>query len=231
MKNPLLYILVILAITLVACMKERGTYNHIKINEIYIDTIRPVTVQLGGKLEITPEISQSIEEGEDNLEYVWYWYKFGFTQSDTLSRERNLDITVPMRTDLGSYTTVFKVYDKNTGVSSKWTFNVTVTAAAAEGVLVLSNLDGNAELGILNTAKNYVGSLYYDANGEHPGKNPVYVGFTKVNAVPYLNAILIMCDDGNGGVVAHHMDFVKKYDYKKYFFVPPSNIKPQRYYN
>jgi hypothetical protein len=52
-----------------------------------------------------------------------------------------------------------------------------------------------------------------------------------VNAVPYLNGIIIMCDDGNGGVVANNLDFQKMYDYRKFFFVEPGIIKPQRYYN
>ncbi len=214
-----------------SCMKEKGTYDHQVINEINIDTIASKTVQLGGLLSIEPEISQTIENSQENLEYVWYWYKFGFTKVDTLGTDKNLNFTVPMRTDLGAYTTVLKIFDKKSGVFFKKVFQVTVTAAAAEGVLVLSNLDGNAEVGILNTARNFVGNLYHNANGSHPGKNPVHIGFIKVNAVPYLNGIIIMCDDQEGGVIAHHMDFVKQYDYKKFFFVPPGTVKPQRYYN
>ncbi len=216
------------------CMKEQGSYQHKSVNEVVIDTadlVKQKTVQLGAKLIITPTIDQTLEATEDNLEYVWYWYKFGFIHGDTISRSRNLEFTVPMRTDLGVYTTVFKAYDKKTGIYSKRTFNVNVTASASEGVLVLSNLDGNAELGILNIANNYIGSLYYDANGANPGKNPVSIGFIKTNAVPYLNGMVILCDDSEGGKVAHHLDFMKLYDYRKFFFVPPSIIKPQRYYN
>src|SRR5690606_28748408 len=91
--------------------------------------------------------------------------------------------------------------------------------------------DGEAEVGILNSARNYIGGLYSEANGASPGRNPVSIGMIKVNAVPYLNGIIIMCDDGNGGVVANNLDFRKMYDYKKFFFVAPDAIKPQRYYN
>lgn len=229
-----IYLPIILSLLLVCCMKEKGTYIHKDINEVVIDTAgfsKQKIVQLGEKLMLNPVLDQTMENGEDNLEYVWYWYKFGFVEADTLSRSRNLEYTVPMRTALGVYTTVFKAYDKNTGVFSKITVNVNVTASASEGVLVLSDVGGNAEVGLLNIADNYIGNLYHDANGAYAGKNPVSIGFTKTNAVPYLNSMIIMCDDPTGGKIAHHLDFEKLYDYKKNFFVAPTVIKPQRYYN
>ncbi|PKO99830.1 MAG: hypothetical protein CVU13_04705 [Bacteroidetes bacterium HGW-Bacteroidetes-8] len=227
-----LYIIIgLLSLMFYSCKKELGTYDRLDVNKVIIDTILTRTIQLGDTLRIIPEIAQTLEKSEDNLEYSWYWYKFGFTEVDTLSKERNLNYKIPISTSLGSYTTICKVTDKKTGLFGKWMFTVNVAAANAEGVLVLSNLDGNAELGLLNLMKNYIGGLYYEANGSHPGQNPVSVGFTKVNAVPYLNSIIIMCDDEKGGVVTNHMDFIKMYDYKKYFFVAPSVIKPQRYYN
>jgi len=234
-KNKLtLFLPLLLSFFLVCCMKEKGTYIHKEINEVEIDTagfVAQITVQLGQQLLLTPQLKQTQEQDEGNLEYVWYWYKFGFVQADTLGNTRDLKYTVPMGTSLGQYTTVFKVYDKKTGVFSKEIVNVNVTAAASEGVLVLSDLNGDAEVGIVNIARNYIGSLYYEANGSHPGKNPVSIGFIKTNAVPYLNAVVIMCDDQEGGAITHHMDFVKTYDYKKFFFVQPEVIKPQRYYN
>lgn len=232
--KSVLFFPLLLTLLLVCCMKEKGTYIHKEINEVLIDTVGFVgqkTIQLGDTLKLTPSFSQTLENDENNLEYVWYWYKFGFVHSDTLSNSRNISYKVPLNTDLGTYFLVYKVYDKNTGVYSKTTVNVKVTASASEGVLILSDLDGNADVGLLNIAKNYVGDLYYTANGAYAGKNPVSIGFIKTNAVPYLNGMVIMCDDQVGGKIAHQLNFMKLYDYKKFFFVPPTIIKPQRYYN
>lgn len=231
MKKQLLFIVITLSLFYISCMKEKGSYNHVAINHITIDTITTQTIEWGKVLSVSPRITQTQQADEDNLEYVWYWYKFGFTRADTLSRSRDLEYVVPNGTELGTYTTVCKVFDKNTGVFSKWMFNVNVTSAAAQGVLVLSSIDGQAEVGILNSARNYIGNLYNDANGGSPGRNPVCIGMIKTNAVPYLNGIIIMCDDEKGGVIANNLDFQKTYDYKKFFFVAPETIKPQRYYN
>ena len=226
------FIIIILSVFSFSCKKDLGTYDRYELNEITLDTLNSVEIQIGDTLQISSQIVQSLEESEENLEFAWYWYLGGYAlESDTLSKERDLNFILPLSTSLGTYTMIYKVTDKNTGLYSKRTFSVIVKAATSEGVLVLSNLDGNAELGILNTIRNYKGSLYYDANNSHPGQNPVSVGFIKTNAVPYLNAVVILCDDGNGGAITHHMDFKKTYDYKKFFFVPPSVIKPQRYYN
>lgn len=230
-RKIVLFAVTMLVIATFSCMKEKGTYDHQVINVVKIDTIKTKTVVLGAELQIEPVISQTLETGEDNLSYVWLWYKSGFVNADTLAFTRNLNYKIPIRTALGTYFTVLKVFDKKTGVFSKFTFNTIVTAPAAEGVLVLSDLNGDAEVGILNAARDYIGSLYYDANGSHPGKNPKSIGMIKVNSVPYLNGIIIMCDDGQGGVVANNIDFVKSYDYKKFFFVQPDVVKPQRYYN
>lgn len=226
------FIIIILSVIFSSCKKDLGTYERHELNEVIIDTMNSINVQIGDTLKISSEISQTLEKTDENLAYSWCWYLGGYaTAADTLSKEKDLNFYLPMSTSLGTYTMIYKVTDKNTGLFSKKTFSVIVKAATSEGVLVLSNLDGNAELGLVNTLRNYKGSLYFDANNSHPGQNPAWVGFIKTNAVPYLNAIVIFCDDGNGGAITHHMDFKKTYDFKKFFFVPPSVIKPQSYYN
>src|SRR5690606_17119397 len=143
-----------------ACMKEQGTYDYMKINEIKIDTILSHTIEVGDTLKIDPTFTQTMPVSDDSLEFVWYWYKFGYNQTDTLSTERTLKYTVPFTTELGTYFTVLQIKDKRTGVFYKRNFNVSIVSSSTEGVLVLSEVDGFAEVGMLNSANNYVGGLY-----------------------------------------------------------------------
>lgn len=84
------------------------------------------------KLSITPTITSSF--GDDDLEYLWTYYLTSkgmesyydastntttFPKADTLSHDRNLDMSVDLPD--GQYTLIYTVKSKSTGYTvSKW---------------------------------------------------------------------------------------------------------------
>lgn len=98
MKKYLLLMMVVsTALLCTSCMEELGTYEYVDVNEIKIDSIKGQSITQYDTLHIVPTITQSENISEENLEYLWYWYKAGAGENakiDTLGFDRNLNYYV-----------------------------------------------------------------------------------------------------------------------------------------
>ena len=98
MKKYLLLMTVVLAaLSFTSCMEELGSYEYMDANEIKIDSIKGQSITQYDTLRIVPTITQSRNTSEENLEYLWYWYKSGAGENakiDTLGFDRNLNYYV-----------------------------------------------------------------------------------------------------------------------------------------
>ena len=110
------------------------------------------TIEIYHQLEVEPKISFSGKETP--LEYCWYRYTNNDLEVDTLSLEEKLVYNVNL--SVGNYTIYLKVTDKETGLSSKSNFTLSVTGKFDKGLMVLGEVDGIPNLVFLNTAGNLV---------------------------------------------------------------------------
>lgn len=117
------------------------------------------------KLSITPTITSSF--GDDDLEYLWTYYLASkgmesyydastntttYPKADTLSHDRNLDMSVGLPD--GQYTLIYTVKSKSTGYSQQVVTTLSTASALADGYYVLKeNGDGNTDLDLYNPTK------------------------------------------------------------------------------
>lgn len=224
MKNNIL-LLFLLPFLCMGCMDEKGNYDYDPINSIQIDSLKSYYSVTQFEIpDIVPYLSQTMQEGEENLEFLWLLTNG--QDVDTLSRHRNLD--EPVTVAPGRYfQTMYYVIDKNTGIYSKYNFTLDVTSALGEGLLVLSNLDGQANLSYIRDGE-VVKDL--ERNWGGIGKDPVGVFFH--NKSYYGPAyISIACRDEEGGIVLDGVTMEKAMAYKDFYHVALESPKPMSYQN
>lgn len=227
MKRYLFILLCSLIAMLTSCMEELGNYDYTNVNTVTIDSIKSTNITQFDTLRIHPTITQTLEENEDNLEYLWYWFKTGDEKRiiDTLSYDRDLIFYVAA--EPGLYSARLKVTDKKTGLFSRKEFDVSIESDNS-GVLILSNLNGKANLSVLNFARLYFQDVYYASNGEYAGENPIAVVDVDHEQTD-MHYVIIMCKDSRGGVVADPAIFRKDGDFSSLFYGAPKTIDPQGY--
>lgn len=224
MKKFILFVL-LLPCVWVACMEDKGTYDYVEINEITIDTVNDQTVEVYDTLNVTPEVSCSLPGAE--LEYCWYRYVNDNLKVDTLSEDKQLAYKVALR--VGSYDIYLKVTDANTGLSAKTMFKLSVVGKFSTGLMILGEEDGETNMVFINNAGNVV-QLYDSENSAALGRHPVQIADASTSQIADIKDMLLLCDDGKGGVTLRNEDFSKALDYSELFFVAPSVIRPQAYY-
>lgn len=210
-----------------SCMKELGNYEYTEINEIKIDSIKGYRVTQFDTLKILPTITQSLETDEGDLEYLWYWYKANDEKRiiDTIGYSKNLAFYVAAQP--GLYAARLKITDKRNGLFARKAFDVSVEADNS-GILILSDLNGKANLSILNFADLFFQDVYYAANGEYAGSHPVAIADIDHEA-KHIHDIVIMCKDQAGGVVADPNTFQKVNSYAEMFYTAPLTPNPDIY--
>ena len=94
MKN-IVYIVISLLLT--ACYEDKGNYDYQEVNTLAISLEDLYPVHLNDTVfTLTPELSQSLSQNEDNLEFIWLHSTlneamWGHKQYDTVSMERTLN--------------------------------------------------------------------------------------------------------------------------------------------
>lgn len=224
MKNKIL-LCCLLSLLGIGCMQEKGNYDYHPVNTVLIDSLETYyAVTQFESPDIIPYLSQTLGEGEENLEFLWTLTNG--QEVDTLSRHRNLDepIVVPP----GRYfQTMYYVTDKNTGIFTSYNFTLDVNSALGEGLLVLSDLEGEANLTYIREGE-VISDLEKQWGGI--GKNPVGVYF---HPKSYYGPayISITCQDEQGGIVLDGVTMEKAMTYKDFYHVPVKTPRPMSYQN
>lgn len=225
-------IYIIAALTIFhGCVSDNTNEDFKVLNEAAISGIEDnySEVFVDEKLCIYPTVTTTLNDDSD-FDYFWIAYdKNTYYDADTLSREKNLDITVSLTP--GEHTMKFKAVDKSTEIFYEKEFTVNVVNEYTNGLLILSDNDGEAVLNFWIPGKDAVQTdLYSKFNDDGPiGENPKRVYFNK-----YTNEasceVLVMCQDGAGGKVLNSTTMVKEREYKDFFMSEPERIVPQAYY-
>ena len=144
----------------------------------------------------------------------------------TLSLEEKLVYNVNL--SVGNYTIYLKVTDKETGLSSKSNFTLSVTGKFDKGLMVLGEVDGIPNLVFLNTAGNLV-EVYGADNGHELGTHPVIVADASTTQIMKLKDMLIL-NGTSGGVTLNNADLTVSSTFEDLFYITPQVINPQAYY-
>ena len=149
--------MIFIACSLSACLEYKGNDIYVELNDLMIGEIRDTTVEQFTRLKIIPDLTtRNGDFNSENYDYLWHMYKTynginNPVESDTLSFEKDLNVEITSIPE--QYTLVFEVTDKETGVQyfSKET-QVTVINSYSAGMLVLSEVNGDANLAFVNVA-------------------------------------------------------------------------------
>ncbi len=149
--------------------------------------------------------------------------------ADTLSHDKDLNVKINLFP--GKHTMVFKAVDNTTGIFYKKQFTINVVNEFTNGIMLLYEKDGNAELGFWSEDRDKVINDIYGKlnNGDIIGQHPQRVYFNKYTSEP-ANEVLILCQDQKGGLFMNATTMQKARDYKDFFIATPDEIKPQAYF-
>ena len=227
-------LLCFVACLLASCLEDKGNDLYIELNDVTIGKIRDTTVEQFTRLKIEPEITtRSGEFKAEDYTYLWYMYTtYGMsslTSADTLSLEKNLDTEITCIP--GDYSLVFKVMDKETGITytTEYATSVTVINSYSKGMMALSSEDGEASVTFVNTVGTVTENAYKKVNGEAAGKNPTGIRYITGMISEAEEMIVIMTDDEKGGTVVKPLDMSYVMDFKDMFYIQPEVIKPQSF--
>jgi len=225
-----IYTILLIILFAGSCVKDDSNTELVKLNTVAISGIADkLTTYMDTALSIKPTISTSLND-ETNLSFIWYIY--GSSQqgpADTLAKVKNLSVIIP---NPGTYTLVFKVIDKPTGVFYKYESALTVMNDLTTGLMILAETNGKAKLHFLNTANGkYFSDVYLKRNNEELGSKPVSI--TVQNMASTNQEIVILCKDNRGGVFTDITSFTKMRELKASFYTSPfdgnSEINVQAY--
>lgn len=216
-----------LSLVMYSCYEDQGNYSYQPVNEIMVKGIPPtVTVTQFSTLSLVPSLEHSLIEEAGDLEYLWYVSREN-GQVDTLSQELNMNM--PVNLYPGTYKACFVVVQKAFGIFSKVPFQLVVEGQFGQGLLVLSEFGGYADLTYWERSGTVIEDVYGKVNGgEHLGTHPYKVCYMFKGY--YLPAfITVMCQDGQGGCALSPVDFTKFRDYAGLFYQAPEQLKPEGY--
>ncbi len=227
MKRAINILIGLLVLTLSSCYDDQGNYDYEELNKItFTDSLiqKNYLVEQFDTLQINPVFAQSINKDESDLEYLWLIYAnntWGY--ADTLSKNRNLEIPITLALD--NYTALYRVINKSTGVFYEYPFKIEVINSYSKGILVLSEVEGQANLAFLNTKGTLGLDVFHSVNGTFAGNNPTVLG---ISANRYEGrSVFIGCNDEQGGAVTEATGFKKLSALNELFFLPEKNPNPQ----
>ena len=129
----------------------------------------------------------------------------------------NKDLNVPISVVAGDYELRYLVTDRESNVFYSARTEVSVIDDYSRGVMVLSNVDGEAELSFINAANTLRTHVYEEANGQSAGRNPsgiFYIGNDLTNA-------LVVIATEEGSKLLNPTDFSDFFDFSELFYFPP----------
>lgn len=195
LKNILYIILLLGALGLFSCVEDKGSYEHLPVNEITVSGLEKSYSVLAGitELEINPIVEGTIFGKDDsNYEYTWYVCESKIGTSEhkhtVIGNEKKLKTTVTLNP--GTYKLYLIVKDLITDM--EWIISdmsLTVTTSLARGFYVLGeDVDGGVAMdflsmpvgedttiirNIFNNTENLKGphNLIFTGNINNPGRS------------------------------------------------------------
>lgn len=213
-----------LAISMAGCYKDEGNYDYNEINKIAITSdSADVVVSQQDTLRINVNLSQTMPDAS-GLNYQWVMYPTGTAQTRrTLSESKNLSAFITEAP--GSYVLDYFVTDKKTGVSFQKRFWINVVSAFGEGWMVLEEVNGATDIGLVTKGNKIYRNIYSATNKGM--KLPA--GANRIQIINYRSDQEIYIFAPNDMIQVNYIDFLKIKRFDEFFFTAPEP-KPQAHH-
>lgn len=208
--------LAFLCIVVSSCAEDEGNYEYTETKEISVSLDDQYVVEQFENLVISPVFNKQVSLNTSEYSYLWYVWKSESSIPDTICREQN--INTPIKYSPGKYYMCFEIQNKDGVVVSLNLANLSVVNSNSNGLAVLSNVDGEAEITFISKKGKITKEIYNSVNGERAGSSPVclvYMG-SEGYVIPTIG---IGCSSGS--IIASTSDFQFLSMLKDQIYFPP----------
>ena len=218
----------ILGLLVASCYDDKGNYTYQEVNTLDVSLNKVYSVRLDKDTTVTiiPQLSQSLQENEDNLEYTWLHSTtnhnfYGHGKFDTVGLEQNLSFHIDPEAKNLAYAHYFRlnVYDRITDIEYPVNTTIELIKPYVGSWMILHRKNGQTELGSVE----YIGGdivvqedAYYEETGKRfTGKPQALMSYT--TSCKYYgtgsgwNMFTVITDDpAESGVYCQWKHFEKK---------------------
>ncbi|MEC5143235.1 PKD-like family lipoprotein [Chitinophaga sp. 212800010-3] len=229
MKKNLKYIRSIYALLLVVfalggCVKDKSTHDLINLNKVEIvdsDTSTRIILQFD-TLRIEPIIRQSIPTADSAFNYSWY-IRDAAGQKPIIVLDSTRSLKKAIGVPTGSYTVVFEVTEKRTGVMVMKFFPLTVTDRLGTGWLLLEEKDNKGDISVIIPNGEVFHNVYSDLNRGYDLKLPL----RQIEITETYSGKKIEILSENDAIQLDYQAMIKQAQFNDYFWSAPQIVKPQ----
>ena len=181
----------ILGLLVASCYDDKGNYTYQEVNTLDVSLNKVYSVRLDKDTTVTiiPQLSQSLQENEDNLEYTWLHSTtnhnfYGHGKFDTVGLEKNLNFHIDPEAKNLAYAHYFRlnVYDRITDIEYPVNTTIELIKPYVGSWMILHRKNGQTELGSVE----YIGGdivvqedAYYKETGKRfTGKPQALMSYT-----------------------------------------------------
>ena len=181
----------ILGLLVASCYDDKGNYTYQEVNTLDVSLNKVYSVRLDKDTTVTiiPQLSQSLQENEDNLEYTWLHSItnhnfYGHGKFDTVGLEQNLNFHIDPEAKNLAYAHYFRlnVYDRITDIEYPVNTTIELIKPYVGSWMILHRKNGQTELGSVE----YIGGdivvqedAYYEETGKRfTGKPQALMSYT-----------------------------------------------------
>ena len=181
----------ILGLLVASCYDDKGNYTYQEVNTLDVSLNKVYSVRLDKDTTVTiiPQLSQSLQENEDNMEYTWLHSTtnhnfYGHGKFDTVGLEQNLNFHIDPEAKNLAYAHYFRlnVYDRITDIEYPVNTTIELIKPYVGSWMILHRKNGQTELGSVE----YIGGdivvqedAYYEETGKRfTGKPQALMSYT-----------------------------------------------------
>ena len=181
----------ILGLLVASCYDDKGNYTYQEVNTLDVSLNKVYSVRLDKDTTVTiiPQLSQSLQENEDNLEYTWLHSTtnhnfYGHGKFDTVGLEQNLNFHIDPEAKNLAYAHYFRlnVYERITDIEYPVNTTIELIKPYVGSWMILHRKNGQTELGSVE----YIGGdivvqedAYYEETGKRfTGKPQALMSYT-----------------------------------------------------
>ena len=181
----------ILGLLVASCYDDKGNYTYQEVNTLDVSLNKVYSVRLDKDTTVTiiPQLSQSLQENEDNLEYTWLHSTtnhnfYGHGKFDTVGLEKNLNFHIDPEAKNLAYAHYFRLnlYDRITDIEYPVNTTIELIKPYVGSWMILHRKNGQTELGSVE----YIGGdivvqedAYYEETGKRfTGKPQALMSYT-----------------------------------------------------
>ena len=236
-----IFLIVGIVLLVHACYEDKGNYDYIDLNEVYVDTTGATlsfTISQYDTLSITPDIKFTLSEGDtSNLKFKWVIYKDVWSKAgseiEILSTSRNLKVQIHQAPNSDAYAVVLYITNTTDQTVSQVKYTVNILPSIVSGMVILhtysngeSDLDYIASTNAvptLDTLK-WLHNIYSSVNETKISGTPNFVSAARVNNT-VINYIYVGTDQEF--LLIDATDFSLLHNNEEMFKSEPETILPQ----